>query len=116
MIALRRILIVDDNEQHARTLMMLVQAEGRDVRYATNPLYALDLVTRWRADVIFLDISMPQMDGYQAAQRFRRALPDVRLYAVTGYGTKDDRERARGCGFDDLFVKPVGVETLERLV
>lgn len=114
--AVRRILIVDDNEQHARTLMMLVQAHGRDVRYATNPLYALDLITGWRPDVIFLDISMPEMDGYQAAQRFRRALPQVRLYAVTGYGTQGDRARALASGFDDLFVKPIGVETLERLI
>jgi CheY-like chemotaxis protein len=113
---IRRILIVDDNEDHARTLTMLCEATGREVQYATNPLYALDLVTRWVPDVIFLDISMPQMDGYQAASRFRRALPRVRLYAVTGYGAQNDRSSALAAGFDEHFTKPVAWDRIEPLL
>src|SRR5689334_8817018 len=112
----RRILIVDDNEDHARTLTMLCEATGREVQYATNPLYALDLVKRWVPDVIFLDINMPQLDGYQAARRFRRVLPQVRLYAVTGYGAQNDRASAMEAGFDEHFTKPVAWDTIEQLL
>jgi CheY-like chemotaxis protein len=114
--AVQRILIVDDNEDQGRTLQLLLEAPRRDVQYATNPLYALDLVKRWQPHVIFLDIGLPDLDGYQAARRFRKLLPGVRLYAITGYGTKADRQRALAAGFDDHLVKPADPATIERLL
>ena len=113
--AVQRILIVDDNDQ-GRTLQVLLEAPQREVEYATNPLYALDLVKRWQPHVIFLDIGLPDLDGYQAAQRFRKVVPAVRLYAITGYGTKADRQRALAVGFDDHLVKLVDPAILERLL
>jgi CheY-like chemotaxis protein len=114
--SVQRILIVDDNEDHGQTLRLLLARPDREIQYATNPLYALDLVTRWRPHVIFLDIGLPDMDGYQAAQRFRRALPDVRLYAITGLSDHAGRQRAMAAGFADHFRKPLDPTALERVL
>ena len=112
----QRILIVDDNVDHGRTLEMLLEKPHRDIQYATHPLYALDLVRNWRPHVILLDIGLPDINGYQAAERFRRLIPEVKLYAISGYSAYADRQRAFAAGFDEHFTKPVDPEALERLL
>ena len=78
-----RVLIVDDNVDQASTLTAFLASCGREVRYVTRALSALELAKAWVPDVVLLDIGMPVMDGYQALRHFRDMLPRVRIYALT---------------------------------
>ena len=69
----KRILIIDDNVDHVSALAELLRLSGHRVEVATNPLYAMDLARRFQPQFAFIDIGLPYMDGYKAAQRLKRA-------------------------------------------
>ena len=112
----RRVLIVDDNEDAANTLALLLKLGGHETASVYTAVDALTRASVFRPDVVLLDIGLPGMDGYEVAQRMRElpGLRDIRLVAVTGYGRSDDRLRAREAGFDDHVTKPVYYTVLER--
>ncbi len=114
----RRILIVDDNIDAANTLAMLLELDGHCVDTVYGAVEALEATTRLKPDILFLDIGLPVMDGYEIARRLRsqHTTSALRLVAVTGYGQKEDRERALASGFDDHLVKPVTLESLRALL
>jgi CheY-like chemotaxis protein len=112
--ARRRILVVDDHPDAARILNLLLDALGHEVRMATDGQQALDQVEDFKPEIMFLDIGLPRVDGYEVARRVR-ALPsgrDVRLIALTGWGHDEDRQRSRAAGFDHHLVKPVTASVL----
>ena len=90
----------------------------QDVRIANDAATALQIVQADRPDLVFSDIGMPKMDGYQFARSLRHepGLEDVVLVALTGYGRESDKQRAREAGFDYHLVKPVGLEDLQALL
>ncbi|HEU4850647.1 MAG TPA: ATP-binding protein [Telluria sp.] len=103
------ILLVDDNEDAASMLSMVLEAAGHRVVVETESARALARAAGERFDVGMLDIGLPDMNGYELAQRIRQ-LPGndgMSLIAVTGYGHDQDREHAVAAGFDHHFVKPV---------
>ena len=107
----RRVLIVDDNEDAAGTLKLLLEAAGHEAFVAYRALDALVTARRTSPDVLFLDIGLPDMDGYELARRLR-GLPETArstLVALTGYGQLQDKERAKDAGFDHHLVKPAKV-------
>jgi len=112
----RRVLIVDDNEDAANSLAMILKLSGHE----TTPVYtaedALERASTFKPDVVLLDIGLPGMDGYEVAQKMRElpGLRGIRLVALTGYGRSDDRLRAREAGFDDHLTKPVEFAVLDR--
>jgi PAS domain S-box-containing protein len=116
--AKRRILIVDDNENAAQMLGMLLKALGNDVRTVYDGLAALELAAKFQPDVVLLDIGMPKLDGYETARRIRRAPWGKRmiLAALTGWGQEQDKRRTREAGFDHHFVKPVEPAVLQRFL
>ena len=81
-------------------------------------LEAVESARALRPDVVFLDISLPGLDGYQVAARLRGEpeLGQTRLVAVTGYGRDEDRRRSREAGFDGHLVKPVDLAEFERVL
>jgi signal transduction histidine kinase len=111
----RRILVVDDNLDSAHSLATLLRLFGNEVLEAHDGAAALEAAGAFRPDVAILDIGLPGMDGYELARRLRRlpGLEHVRLAALTGYGSEQDRRRSRAAGFDDHLVKPVELETLQ---
>ncbi|HJQ83078.1 MAG TPA: ATP-binding protein [Candidatus Binatia bacterium] len=112
------ILVVDDNQDSAESLAMLLELAGHTVATAHDGLAALDRVRASRPDVVLLDIGLPGIDGYEVARRVR-LLPEgdgIVLVAVSGYGQEDDRRRAVEAGFDHHLVKPVDLHALERLL
>ncbi len=114
----RRILIVDDNRDAAGSLGLLLRLDGHEVREANNGPKAIVVASEFHPDLIFLDIAMPGMDGYQVATRLRAnpELDDVRVIALSGYGTDQDRARSRAAGFDDHLVKPAEIGLLESIL
>ncbi len=114
--AARRVLVVEDNPDVAESLRTLLHLEGHEVRLAHDGETALQEALRSPPEVVLCDIGLPgELTGYDVARRFRRepALRGAHLVAVTGYGGPEDRERARTSGFDQVLVKPVGVDEVE---
>jgi predicted ATPase/signal transduction histidine kinase len=109
----RRILVVDDNADAADSLAMLLRFYGHEVHTVYSASEALDAAARLRPEMVFLDIGLPLMDGYEVArQLLSRGDRAPRLFALTGYGQQEDRQRAMAAGFNDHLVKPVTPERL----
>jgi len=109
-----RLLVVDDNEDAAEALAVLLKAHGHAVNVETDPRAGLARATTQPYDACLLDIGMPHMDGYELARRLRQNtnFGQTILVAVTGYGQPSDREKAAAAGFDQHFVKPVAMPEL----
>jgi len=113
-----RILVVDDNEDSAESMSLLLQCDGHELDIAYSGETALRMAATMQPDVILLDIGMPGMMGYEVAQRMRAqgGSADALLIAVTGYGREQDIERAHAAGFDHHLVKPVDYTKLRALL
>lgn len=113
-----RILVTDDNVDAALTLASLLEMHGHDLRVAHDGLDALQIAENFRPDVVFLDIGMPGMTGYEVARRLRKMehLAHSTIVAVSGWGAKDDLVRAEEAGFDQHFTKPVEVSRLSEFL
>jgi len=114
----RRILVADDNLDALESLAALLALNGHEVHRAQDGAAALQAAMRHRPEVIFLDIGMPQMDGYEVARRIRAHEwgKEMLLIAVTGWGQESDRQRSFAAGFDFHLVKPVDLEKLNQLL
>jgi CheY-like chemotaxis protein len=114
----RRTLVVDDNLDVAQSLAMLLRLIGQDVRVANHGHAALELARAELPEVVFLDLGMPEMDGFEVARAFRAdaALQQVVLVALTGWGQEEDRRRTREAGFDFHLVKPVALSDLQSIL
>src|SRR5690606_33767618 len=114
-----RVLVVDDNKDAADSLHLLLDAIGQDVVTVYDGPSALDVIDKFRPDVVMLDIGMPLMSGYDVARRIRERTGDHKrpvLAAVTGWGQETDRSRSREEGFRYHFVKPVEISVLRELI
>ena len=109
-----RIGVVDDNEDAAVTLGLLLETLGHTVSVAHSARDALATLPAFAPDVCLLDIGLPEMNGYELARalRTRPGAEHAILIAVTGYAQEKDRLEARAAGFHDLFAKPVDLEVL----
>jgi signal transduction histidine kinase len=114
----RKVLVVDDNKDAAETLALLLRLRGHDVRVAGDGPAALALAADYLPDVVLLDLGLPGMDGHEVGRRLRRqpGLDKVRVVALTGSGSEEDRSLSLQAGFDDHVVKPVDPEDLDRLL
>ena len=113
-----RVLVVDDNVDHAHSAAMLLRAYGHEVREAHSGKATLEAALEFQPHVVLLDIGLPEIDGYEVGRRLRHdpRTKDVRLIALTGYGMEADRERSVDAGFDDHLVKPVDPGKLQELL
>jgi len=115
--ASKRVLVVDDNHDSVEIMAMLLEFVGHEVQTAHDGLAAVAAVARFQPHVVLLDIGLPGLNGYEAAERIRSA-PGSQpvLVALTGWGQADDRRRAAAAGFDHHLIKPVDHDVLMRLV
>jgi PAS domain S-box-containing protein len=113
-----RILVVDDNRLLAESFARLLRDEGCDVRTAGEGKAALALARDFHPEVLFLDLGLPDMDGYELARclRLEPALKEALLVAVTGYSQPADAQRGRSAGFEHHLIKPVQMEKVERVI
>ncbi len=114
----RRVLVVDDNVDIARSLWMILQRMGHEADVAFDGRGALEKARFTRPEIVLLDLAMPGMDGYEVARRLREDSGTARAFivAVTGHGSAQDRARTRAGGFDLHLVKPVAPQALETLL
>lgn len=114
----RPILIVDDDLDAARAFATLVEhIVGHQVEFAINGYAALDLARRMRPEVVFVDLVMPGISGFELARRLRKELGDeVRIIAVSAYGTEQDREKSAKAGCERHLLKPVAPQVIESLL
>jgi CheY-like chemotaxis protein len=109
---------VDDNEDAAESISMMLSLDGHEVRTAYDGPEALEAAGAFHPEVILLDIGLPGMDGYEIARRLKKngRLDGALLVALTGYGQEEDRRRAEAAGFDLHLTKPVQPDRLREVV
>jgi CheY-like chemotaxis protein len=113
-----RILVVDDLPDAAASLALVCQLFGAEAKVARDGLEALAIGQGFQPDVVLMDITMPNMNGYEAARRLR-AEPwgkSVVLIALTGWGRKTDIDAAHVAGFDGHLLKPVDPDAMLMLI
>ncbi len=113
-----RVLVVDDNVDAAVTLAMILDVEGYATQVAHSGPEAVRLAGEFGPAVVFLDIGMPGMNGFETAEAIRR-LPGIArpcLVALTGWGAEHDRARSAAAGFDHHLTKPVELGTVQALL
>jgi signal transduction histidine kinase len=113
-----RIMVVDDNEDAAATLSMLLEALGHQAMVEHHPQRALERARVDPVDVFLLDIGLPEIDGNELAQRLRAQMKEkgAAFIAVTGYGQQSDQLDTQAAGFDYHLVKPVDIEKLTAIL
>jgi two-component system CheB/CheR fusion protein len=114
----RRVLVVDDNEDAAESMAIVLGLAGHEVRTAHDGEHALEIAREYHPHLMFLDLGMPRVNGYDVARRIRGESggDDIVLVACTGWGQPEDRRRAKDAGFDHHLVKPVSPEAALQLV
>jgi CheY-like chemotaxis protein len=114
----RGILVVDDNQDAADSLALLLRLSGHEVRTCHDGPTALRLAAEANPEVVVLDIGLPGMSGYEVARHLRQqdGPAQVLLIALTGYGQAEDERRSRAAGFDHHLTKPVDPERLRDLL
>jgi CheY-like chemotaxis protein len=113
-----RVLVVDDDQHVARSLVMLLQSLGAEVCAVYGGAAALEKVAVFKPHLVFLDICMPAVDGFETARRIRM-LPegkDLVLALLSATSWADDPRRVAEARFDHYFVKPIPIDALENLL
>ena len=113
-----RVLVVDDNQDAAESLSLLLDMMGNEAHIAYDGLQALEMAAALKPDIVLLDIGLPVLNGHDTARRMRAdsTMDNVVLVALTGWGEAEDRRRSREAGFDYHLVKPVQIEDLEKIL
>lgn len=113
-----RILVVDDNRDSAQTLSMLLKMLGNETRTAYDGLEAVEQAEQFQPDLIFLDIGLPKIDGYEACRRIRELPTGKKIFiiALTGWGQEDDIRQAKTAGFNHHCTKPIDQTTIIKIL
>jgi two-component system, chemotaxis family, sensor kinase Cph1 len=111
----KRAVVIDDNHDVADSFGLLLESLGAVVRVAYDGAAGVEMVSSFDPDLVFVDIGMPQVDGFETARRILSSPLRRRptLIALTGFGQEEDRVKTRRAGFDAHLVKPATIEALE---
>jgi signal transduction histidine kinase len=113
-----RILVVDDNNDAADSLALLLSLRGHTTQAVYSGNDALQAAREFAPEVVLLDLGLPGMDGFEVARKIRKqeGPNPTYLIALTGYGSESDRLRAKEAGFDEHLVKPANLQVLQRML
>lgn len=113
-----RVLVVDDNEASALTMMWMIELGGHEVKMVHDGRQAIELAKTYKPSVVLLDIGLPGMNGYEICKEMRKdpLHKDTYFVAQTGWGQPEHRRRSQEAGFHHHLVKPVNIATLEELL
>ena len=114
----RRILVVDDNQDSAESLTILLSLAGNETQTAFDGLEAMESAATFKPELILLDIGLPKLNGYEVARKIREQPwgKKMVLVALTGWGQEEDRCRSREAGFDHHLTKPIDLDSLKKLL
>ena len=113
----RRVLVVEDDLDSVHTFADMVRRMGHRVEFAINGYAALDAARRFKPEVVFLDLVMPGLSGFDVARQLKKDLGDsVRVIVVSAYGTAADRDASAKAGCEMHLVKPVDPKVIEGLL
>jgi CheY-like chemotaxis protein len=114
----RRILIVDDNQDAASSLALLLNLAGNETQTAHDGMQAIEMAQMFHPDVVLLDISLPKLSGYDVCRHIREQPwgKKMVLVALTGWGLEEDRREPKEAGFDHHLVKPMDFDALRGLL
>ena len=109
-----KILLIEDNQDALEMLEMVLLSYGHTIFTANSGRVGIEEASNRQPDFIFIDIGLPEMDGYQVAKALRAnpATRHINLIALTGYGLEEDRLRSLEAGFDLHLVKPIQAEAI----
>jgi CheY-like chemotaxis protein len=112
----KRVLVVDDNIDAAKTLELLLMSSGHKTCVAYDGIEAIKIAGEFHPDIVLLDLGMPGIDGYETARRLLDLKKERRfqIIAVTGWGQESDRQKTREAGFDSHLVKPIDLDDLTK--
>lgn len=113
-----RVLVVDDNQDVTDSLVLVFETLGVEARGVYGGAAALDAAASFQPDVVFLDLGMPGMNGFETARRLRKLFDgrNVLIVALTGWEETEHRRLSREAGFDEHLAKPVDVDVLRRIL
>jgi PAS domain S-box-containing protein len=114
----RRVLVVDDNVDAAESLTLLLEELGHEAKMLNDGSAVLETARTFRPHLILLDISLPDVSGFDLAAALRQSVDNtgVCLVALTGYGHEEHRRRSREVGFDHHWVKPIDFAAIDGLL
>lgn len=109
----RKVLVIEDNENNRVLVQFLLERAGCEVLSTDNGLLGLEMAATARPDIILMDIQMPEMDGYETAERLRRnsLTSGIPIVGISSYAMPDDRTKAFAHGFKGYLEKPINPET-----
>jgi PAS domain S-box-containing protein len=112
----RRILLIDDNRDFVESLQLALQALGHQTLATFDGPDGIAAALTFKPDVVFLDIGLPDLSGYEVVSRLRRVAgcEDIPIIAITGYAREADRALALQAGFTDHLAKPVDLARLQK--
>lgn len=114
------VLVAEDNRMNQKVIKFLLEQQGADCTFAKNGLEAVDLYKILDFDMVFMDIYMPDLDGYQATEKIKRTRKYSKnktpIIAVSASAFDEDIENAKLAGIDDFLAKPIEVEKLKELL
>jgi CheY-like chemotaxis protein len=111
-----RVLVVEDNLVNQRLIQRMLAGLGYDSDVAGSGGECLEQVGRADYDVIFMDVQMPEMDGFEVTRELRRRGSRAWIVAFTAHVLAEDRERCRAAGMNDFLAKPIRAEALQRVL
>jgi DNA-binding response OmpR family regulator len=114
----KRVLIVEDDIDAARTLFLLVEDMGHTGNYAINGYSALEIAKVFRPEIILLDLGLPGPNGFEVCEAVKanQELKNARVIVLTGYTSDEFRVRSQKAGCELHLVKPVSSAVLEHLL
>lgn len=112
------IFVIDDDRDTVDSFAALLRLQGHAVHSACDGERALEQIESIHPDLVFLDLSLPDMDGFEIAKRIRREprLSETKIIAVTGHTDSKHRQRAQYAGIDGYLLKPATLEEITRAI
>jgi CheY-like chemotaxis protein len=114
-----RILVVDDDDTNRLVVRLLMEQRGHEIIEASSGQIALDTLLVEAVDLVFMDLSMPVMDGFETVRRFRLSTKNDRqipIIALTAHTTQEDRRRCFEAGMNGLIAKPLNVTSVDTVM
>jgi CheY-like chemotaxis protein len=114
----KRILVVDDLHDSALSLSLVLQRLGHTAEFVTDPWKVLEVARVLRPELVFLDLGMPELNGYALARMLRQefGFDAIKIVALTAWDGDEDRAESRRAGFDAHVAKPADPETVDSIL